>query len=82
MNPDALACPFSECDSHGSVLLANPCPHLPQVGSLWSLVWAAVLLGVWIAGTLPLMLVLKLALLCLQLLTQICRAFPSGEPVI
>ena len=32
--------------------------------------------------SLPLMLALNLALLYLQLLTQICRAFPSGEPVI
>ena len=30
----------------------------------------------------PLMLDLNLVLLCLQLLTQICRAFLSGEPVI
>ena len=33
-------------------------------------------------ASLPLMLILNLVLLCLQLLTQICRAFPSGEPVI
>ena len=33
-------------------------------------------------ASLPLMFVLNLVLLCLQLLTQICRAFPSGEPVI
>ena len=33
-------------------------------------------------ASLFLMLVFNLALLCLQLLTQICRAFPSGEPVI
>ena len=32
--------------------------------------------------SLPLMLALNLALLYLQLLIQICRAFPSGEPVI
>ena len=32
--------------------------------------------------SLPLMLALNLALLYLQLLTQICRAFLSGEPVI
>ena len=32
--------------------------------------------------SLPLMLALNLALLYLQLLTQICRAFPSGEPII
>ena len=34
------------------------------------------------SASLPLMLDLNLVLLCLQLLTQICRAFPSGEPVI
>ena len=34
------------------------------------------------SASLPLMLVLNLVLLCLQLLTQICRAFPSGEPAI
>ena len=34
------------------------------------------------SASLPLILVLNLALLCLQLLTLICRAFPSGEPVI
>ena len=34
------------------------------------------------SASLPIMLDLNLVLLCLQLLTQICRAFPSGEPVI
>ena len=34
------------------------------------------------SASLPLMLILNLVLLCLQLLTQICRAFLSGEPVI
>ena len=34
------------------------------------------------SASLPLMLDLNLVLLCLQLLTQICRAFLSGEPVI
>ena len=34
------------------------------------------------SASLSLILVLNLVLLCLQLLTQICRAFPSGEPVI
>ena len=34
------------------------------------------------SASLPLMLVFNLVLLCLQLLTQICRAFPSGEPII
>ena len=34
------------------------------------------------SASLPLMLVLNLVLLCLQLLTQIYRAFLSGEPVI
>ena len=33
-------------------------------------------------ASLPLMLVLNLVLLCLQLLTQVCRVFPSGEPII
>ena len=34
------------------------------------------------SASLPLMLFLNHVLLCLQLLTQICRAFPSGELVI
>ena len=34
------------------------------------------------SANLPLMLDLKLVLLCLQLLTRICRAFPSGELII
>ena len=34
------------------------------------------------SASLPLIFVLNLDLLCLQLLTQICRAFPSGEPII
>ena len=34
------------------------------------------------SASLPLMFVLNLVLLCLQLLTQICRAFLSGELVI
>ena len=33
-------------------------------------------------ASLPLMLILNLLLLFLQLLTKICRAFPSGEPII
>ena len=33
------------------------------------------------SASLPLMLFLSLVLLCLQLLTQICRAFLNGEPV-
>ena len=34
------------------------------------------------SASLPVMLVLNLIALCLQLLTQICRAFLSGELVI
>ena len=34
------------------------------------------------SASLPLILVLNLALLCLQLLTQIYRAYLSGEPII